>query len=453
MKKISSSFRDPSGFMYEESGIYYRAINHSYREEYDALVAESFFQKLMKTGMLIQHEEHENVSQEFYKILKPTQLPMISYPYEWSFSQLKDAALLTLDIQDFSIKSGFTLKDANGFNVQFFEGKPIWIDSLSFERYRPGIPWVAYGQFIRHFYSPLLLMTYVDLSLNQLLKIHLDGIPLKLVSDLLPAKTRFYPNILTHIHLHSKFEKMYADSKISEKKEAKLSKSNLLAMIAHLREGINKLELKKQSTEWSHYNGETSYSQESMDSKKNILQKLCTGLQIKKVWDLGANDGTYSRIFSNQGFSTVAFDLDPLAVEKNYLKTKGSQEKALLPLIMDLVNPSPAVGWGNIERMSLKERAPVDLVISLAILHHLCLSKNITFEMLAKFLSELTFQIIIEFIPKDDPLAQKLLASREDIFHDYSEEKFEETFLKYFLISQKERIAGSKRIIYLMRKG
>lgn len=453
MKKNPSSFRDPSGFLFQDSGIFFRAVNHSYREEYDAIVADSLFKNLMKKGWLLEHEELDSCPKEFYKILKPLNLPMISYPYEWSFGQLKDAALLTLEIQYFALESGYTLKDANGFNIQFFEGKPILIDSLSFERYQTDMPWIAYGQFIRHFYAPLALMSKVSLCLNQLLKIHLDGIPLRVASELLPFTTKLQPSILTHIHLHSKFEEKYANSQIVEKNIARISKSNLLAILDQLISSIKNLKPKHESTHWGDYNGEASYSANSIESKKSILKNLSQKINFRSVWDFGSNDGTYTRIFSHLSQYSVAFDMDPVAVENNYLNGKNTSDTKTLALQMDLLNPSPALGWNHHERLSLKERGPVDLILCFALIHHLCLSHHISLGMLARFFSDLTSQLLIEFVPLDDPMAQKLVSGRRDQFKDYNESTFEQEFNRYFSVVSKESITGSQRVIYFMRKG
>ena len=210
----AGSFRDPSGFVFDKNGTLLRQINGCYRQDFEALQQSGLLQSLHKSSDLISHEEvgiENAASSEAYRVIKPERIPFVSYPYEWSFSQLKDAALLTLTIQLKSLEYCLSLKDASAYNIQFMNGKPIFIDTLSFERHVEGTPWVAYGQFCQHFLAPLALMSHVDVRLGQLLRVHLDGIPLDLASRLLPFSTLFRPGIFFHLHLHSKSQQKYAN--------------------------------------------------------------------------------------------------------------------------------------------------------------------------------------------------------------------------------------------------
>ncbi len=190
---VAASFRDPSGFLFSRNGALYRQINRVYADDYDHLISSGLYDQLVKSGLLIPHREvsEKPVYPELaVKVIQPELVPFISYPYEWSFSQLKDAALATLAIQKRSIKAGMSLKDASAYNIQFINGKPTLIDTLSFEIYKEGKPWDAYRQFCQHFLAPLALMARVDVRLGQLLRVFIDGIPLDLASRLLPASTR-----------------------------------------------------------------------------------------------------------------------------------------------------------------------------------------------------------------------------------------------------------------------
>lgn len=214
------SFRDPSGFVFRQDGIIYRHVNIVYKENYDYLITSGLYQDLTGRGLLIPHDEVDidyAKSESAYKTLRPKLVEFISYPYEWCFSQLKDAALTTLQIQKRSLEYGMTLKDASAYNIQFMAGKPTLIDTLSFEKYHEGEPWVAYKQFCQHFLAPLALMSYRDIRLNQLFRIYIDGVPLDLASSLLPLRTRFNPPLLFHIHLHAVSQKHYADKPIKRK--------------------------------------------------------------------------------------------------------------------------------------------------------------------------------------------------------------------------------------------
>lgn len=453
-RKLPSSFRDPSGFIFEQDGVLYRQINKAYKTNYDYFMESGLCKKLIDDGFLIFHQETseiEPVTDECYKIIKPDEIGFISYSYEWCFSELKDAALLTLEIQKIALEHGMSLKDASAYNIQFHKGKPIFIDTLSFEKYKEGEPWVAYHQFCQHFLAPLSLMKYKDIRLNKLLRIFLDGIPLDLASKLLPKRTYSKFSLLTHIHLHAKSQNHYADKTVNLNKR-KISKFQLFALVDSLESFIKNLNLPKIKTEWSDYVNNTNYTDEAHENKKEIIEKFISGIKPKSAWDLGANTGIFSNIVAKQGIPTVSFDIDPLAIEKNYLECKKNGEQNILPLILDLTNPSPSIGWNNNERLSLAERGPVDLLMALALIHHLAISNNTPFEKIAEFFSKLGQHLIIEFVPKDDSQVQRLLRTREDVFGNYNETKFEKEFGKYFQIKQKIKINGTERSLYLMEK-
>jgi ribosomal protein L11 methylase PrmA len=382
--------------------------------------------------------------------LEPEVIPFISYPYEWSFSQLKDAALVTLQIQKMALEHGMCLKDASAYNIQFRNGKPILIDILSFEKYQEDKPWVAYKQFCEHFLAPLALMAYKDIRLNQLLKIYIDGIPLNLATKLLPLRSWLRLSLLLHIHLHARSQKYLLNKNISVDKRT-FSKKSLLSLIDSLESAISKLKWEPEKTEWSEYYKDTNYSQEAMFHKKKLVDDYIEEAKPNTVWDLGANIGIFSRIASNKGIYTVSFDSDPSVVEKSYLQVKNYKERNILPLCVDLTNPSPSIGWSNKERLSLIERGPCDLALMLGLIHHIAISNNVPLIQIANFLSQICCYLIIEFVPKDDSQVQRLLRFRKDIFQDYDEKNFEIAFLNYFSILKREKIVDSKRTIYLMK--
>lgn len=438
--------RDPSGYVFFEDGILYRQINEVYKKDFDHLKKSGLLKILQKEKYLIDHIETKRM------VIKPRLIPFISYPYEWSFSMLKDAALLTLFIQKKALEFDMNLKDANAYNIQFSEGTPILIDTLSFEKYKEGLPWVAYRQFCQHFLSPLALMAHTDIRLNQLLRIYMDGIPLDLASRLLPKKTYLDFSLLSHIHLHAKSQTRYADRQVKIKtSNMGMSKFQLGALIENLYQSVKKLELKKTSTEWGDYYNFTNYDKQAMFDKARIVEKLLRKIKPKTVWDLGANDGYFSRIASGTSRSVVSFDIDPVAVEKNYLKVKENKEKNILPILMDLNNPSADYGFLNEERTSFMKRSSPDCVMALALIHHLAIGSNIPMEKIAEFFRKITTNLIIEFVPKKDSQVKKLLASREDIFDDYSEENFEKIFSEKFKLVSKSKVKNSLRMIYLFK--
>ncbi len=454
MKIHESSFRDPSGFLFYEDGKLFRQVNKSYREDYDFLLSSGLYDKLINKGLLIPHREvdnHGGMDDNTYKVIEPEKINFISYPYEWSFSQLKDAALATLEIQQLALQYGMTLKDASAYNIQFQKGSPVFIDTLSFENYQEGKPWEAYRQFCQHFLAPLALMSHTDIRLNQILKIYLDGIPLDLASRLLPFKTTLSFSLLMHLHLHAKGQKKY-EHKGSAARNIKITKPNLVALIQSLTAAVKKFKIKTRITEWGDYYTFTNYSTSSFANKKEILSGFVSDIKPRTIWDLGANTGEFTQIAGQLGANCIAFDSDPLAVDSNYQYIRKHSIDNILPLVMDLTNPSPAIGWNCEERMGFKSRPLPDAVLVLALIHHLAISNNLPLIMIARFLSELSENLVIEFVPKSDSQVQKLLESRKDIFDDYNEEAFIKDFEKYYNIKEKVKIIDSERTMFWMKR-
>jgi hypothetical protein len=453
---LSASFRDPSGFLFTRDGVLYRQVNRSYAPAYDQLIASGLYDTLTAAGLIIPHEEVEIAPAEpvqAYKTLRPELLDFISYPYEWAFSQLRDAALTTLAIQKRALDAGMTLKDSSAYNIQFHHGRPLLIDTLSFDIYREGEPWDAYRQFCQHFLAPLALMSLVDIRLSQLLRVYVDGIPLDLASKLLPGRTRLNFGLLSHIHLHASAQRRYAGKSVERAVATRqMSRISFLGLIDGLESAVRKLSWKPAGTEWGDYYPATSqhYSNEAQEHKVLLVADYLTRLEPASVWDLGANTGLYSRIASDKGIPTVSFDIDPAAVELNYLQCVAQKERRLLPLLLDLTNPSPNLGWHNRERMSFYARGPVDAILALALIHHLTIANNVPLSHLAAFFRDLSRALIIEFVPKDDSQVQRLLASRADIFPDYTTEGFEAAFSQLFRIRASEGIRGTTRRLYLM---
>ncbi|MBE0696358.1 MAG: class I SAM-dependent methyltransferase [Anaerolineaceae bacterium] len=454
-ERLSASFRDPSGFLFERESILYRQINRSYQADYDLLMKSGLYEKLVKGKKLIPHEEIDTapaIPDLAYRVIKPEKVAFISYPYEWSFSQLKDAALLTLSIQKQALEFGLSLKDASAYNIQFHHGKTVLIDSLSFEAYQEGKPWVAYRQFCQHFLAPLALMAIVDIRLSQLLRVYIDGIPLDLASKLLPWRTRVNFGLLAHIHLHASAQKKYADAPDQTKeKSAQVGKMGLVGLIESLQKTVKSLTWMPKGTEWGEYYDATNYTREAFDQKQLIVKAFLEKVGPRCVWDLGANTGVFSRLAADAGVITISSDIDPAAVEKNYLDTRQKKEKNLIPLVLDLTNPSPGIGWGNKERDSFADRGPVDVVMALALVHHLAISNNVPLPDVASYFAGLGNWLIVEFIPKEDSQVMRLLATREDIFPMYYQSGFEEAFQTCFTIEDSRTISGSKRVMYLLK--
>lgn len=455
-ERIGASFRDPSGFIFKRDGVLYRQVNQRYSAAYDRLISGGVYAALTQAGLLIPHAECDAKPADptiAYKVLQPEPVPFISYPYEWSFSQLKDAALLTLTVARTALEKGMILKDASAYNIQFIHGKPLLIDTLSFDIYKEGSPWDAYRQFCQHFLAPLALAALVDIRLTQLLRVYIDGVPLDLASNLLPGKTKIgLSGLSIHIHLHAKAQQQYADKPSAEAAAVRLSKSALLNLFDGLEKTIQPLKWEPKGTEWGNYYSATNYTDDSLKGKGLLVGKFIECAAPKTAWDLGANNGLFSRELSKRGVVTTASDIDPAAVEQNYLAVKSNGESNLLPLVIDLTNPSPALGWAHRERESLLQRGPVDLVMALALIHHLAISNNVPLPAVAEFIASAAEYAVVEFVPKSDSQVKRLLATRKDIFDQYTIEGFETAFSGFFEIIEKAPIPGSERTLYLFKK-
>lgn len=447
--KEISSFRDNAGFVFYSDKDVYRVISKDYIQDYDLLINSGLAKYLVEKEYLIGFKETKNSDFSESKTLIVDKVPNISYSYEWSFSMLKDAALLTLEILQISLSYGMILKDASSYNIQFYNGKPILIDITSFTKYQQGTPWVAYQQFCKHFLSPLLLMAKTDISLNKLMMLYLDGIPLKLTSKLLPWKSRFNISIYLHIHLHARFIEKYNNTNLGEQK--KTVNSNVKNICNNLKQLVESLGYFSQNTEWAEYY-EKSVGEEYLSHKRQVFTDYLTSLNPKKVWDLGANNGKFSQIAAEKAEIVIATDIDTVAIERLYVFLKQEKIKNILPIVLDITNPSASIGWNNQERPAFKNRINCDLVIALAVIHHFRITYHIPLDYQAKFFAENCENMIIEFVPKEDNKVQTLLQNREDIFTDYNIQDFETIFGNYFTVIKKTKISNSSRILYILSK-
>lgn len=450
-----ASFRDRAGFVFDRDGVLCRQVNEAGAADYDLLTSSGLADRLMADGDLIPHVEialSASPNGSAHRVIQPERVGFISYPYEWCFGQLRDAALLTLRLQKTAMRHGMSLKDATPYNVAFRRGRPILIDTLSFERLPDGRPWVAYGQFCQMFLAPLVLMSHVDIRLLQLLRTSLDGIPLDLVSRLLPASTRLRPGLLMHLHLHATAQRRVSDATPATAARRPFSLAALTGIVDSLTRTVQRLTWGGARTTWGDYYEATNYTDAAFAHKREIVESVIARTAPATVWDLGANDGTFSRLASAAGIPTVAFDIDPVAVEKNYRRVVDTKDPCLLPLLMDLTNPSAAGGWANEERDTLAARGPADLALALALVHHLAIGHNVPLPRVAEYLARLARALVIEFVPKSDSQVQRMLAGRTDIFDDYSQDCFEQAFAPYFEIEAAIPVRETVRTVYVMKR-
>ncbi len=451
---VLGSFRDESGFLFERDGMIFRQVNKAYQEHYDHLMSCGLYDALVSAGQLISHTQSDVPalnSGVAYKVIKPALIPFISYPYEWCFSQLKQAALTTLRIQKTALKAGMTLKDGSAYNIQFLNGKPLLIDTLSFEKYRPGEPWAAYRQFCQHFLAPLALMSCVDVRLNQLSRNYLDGIPLDLASSLLPVWSRLRPALFSHLYSHSKFQQHYEDMAVSQR-SCRLSRLALEALIDNLGSAVAGLTLRFRRSPWLRYYSDTHYAPGMITAKQELVSEFLNRDVSRFIYDIGSNTGVLSRIAGRLNIPVVSFDNDHAVVEENYQACCKEGLSSVLPLVVDITNPSPAAGWALEERCAFFERGPADTLLALALIHHLAIASGIPLEKIAYLFQKICRRALVEFIPKSDPCVRRLLINREDVFSGYSQENFEQEFGRYFEIENSRPVPGSSRVVYFLKR-
>lgn len=459
-KRLTSSFRDCDAFVFSADGVIYRQVNQSYSQHYDKLMSSGLYAKLVKAGLLVAHEEvtdslsrpSTDEQNKPYKVIKPEMVPFISYPYEWCFEQLKQAALLTLTIQMTAMEHSMTLKDATSFNVQFVGYRPVFIDTTSFEVLPDGEPWFGYKQFCEHFLTPLLVCSYSDIRAIGMLRAFIDGIPLEIASALLPWHSWVNPSIFSHVHLHAKMISKVSQPKPEEVTKQKMSSNGQLAIIDNLKSLVSSLKLPQKQTTWSDYYDNTNYSDGGLTFKETVVDRFIEQAAPSAVWDLGANDGRFSKLAVKRGIRTISMDFDPSCVERSYAESCKLKATNWLPLYMDLCNQSPSLGWNHEERQSLVERGPAELAMALAVMHHLVITNNVPLDHLALFFARVSKQLIIEFVPISDSQSQRLVHNVRRTHHNYDRESFEHHFGMHFDILEAVAVPDSDRILYLLKR-
>jgi hypothetical protein len=396
------------------------------------------YSELVSSERIIEHEELDRNEERI--VISPERVKFISYPYEWNFDQLKAAALTTLEINAIALKYGMMLKDASAYNIQYHDDSWRLIDTCSFMEYSGDTPWPAYSQFLRHFLNPLLLMKYVHTGENLLSKLYLDGILTSYTARRLPFQCHLNPKIWIHTYIQS-----WSDvfQEINPKKTIHMTRVQLTAFLNNLYHLIQNLKYKPTlDSGWLKYAEAGSYTPDALKTKKAIVKSI---LGDGRLLDLGANTGDYSKMAANLGYEVIAVDQshDCMFCLNNKLD--------VLPLVVDLCNPSPAIGWGNTERRSFWDRiGKVDCILALALIHHLSIRNNIPLGMVADLLADHTDNLIIEWVPPDDKQAIRLLGSKKIPTYNLSE--FIDQFSRRFNTIQAFPIEGSRRIIYLMEK-
>ena len=451
LKPHPASFRDPSGFVYKKDGAVYRFVSQYYKEHFKQFIDSGLYKELSSKGLILSFEQiaenHFNDS-KWLTTLQPKYIPFLSYATEWCFEQLKDAALLTLQICRRALHKGMILKDATHLNIQFVNGAPVHIDSLSFEQYTEGESWPAYRQFCECFLNPLLLASYCNMEVHKILTAYKEGVPASVTSGILPFKTKLKPAILLHVHLQAK---LGAKTNSQESKKRKLTSKDLLNIIEHLESCIKALHLKETKSTWNNYYDETILSTNYLTAKRELVASWLTTIHYSTAVDLGANKGEFSELLDKNA-SVIATDFDSNCIQSLYSSLKKNSITSILPLVIDITQPTPATGWNNEEQQSFIRRTQCDVALALALVHHLAIGKNVPLLQIAELFSSLCTKLIIEFVPKEDPKVAQMLQHRKDIFDNYTISEFENAFTTHFVVVKKEGVPHSDRTLYLMEK-
>ena len=455
----SASFRDRNARVFYSGGKVYRGLGSQALSEWEALSGTSFFTQFSGEGSLVQTERvnaeelcsNPALASEWSALLRHETVQFISYPYEWAFGMLKDAALLQLDLLSAALDEGMILKDSSAFNVQWRGAHPVFIDIASFEKLRPGEPWIGYRQFCQMFLFPLMLQSYKDVSFHALLRGCIDGIEPETFNKLLGARDLLRPGVLLHVFLQAKVQTGYAETKKDVKKDLKaagFSAELIKANVKGLKKLVSRLTWQRSKSEWSNYAKEHSYTDVDFETKKRFVGAAVDSRHSRLTWDLGCNTGTFSRIAAKNSDCVVAMDADQLAIEFLYQELKKEGNGTIIPLVGNIADPSPNLGWRGMERKALSERGKPDLTLCLALIHHVVITANIPLREFIHWLSVVTNSLVIEFVTKDDPMVKKLLRNKVDNYADYELPFFEESMSEFFNIDKREELVSGSRILF-----
>ncbi len=452
-----SSFRDNLGNVFYFDKKVIRTINEFGKKNFEFILDknildESFSNKFLVKTKIIDKQNLPNFFNKFEYVVESDLIPYITYPYEWSFEQLKCAAIHHLDFQIFLFERGAILRDASAYNIQFVGSKPLFIDMLSIKEYVDGDYWVGYKQFCENFLNPLLLGSFKGIQHNAWFRGNLEGIQTVELNKLLNIWDKFSLKTFSHVHMQAKLHNQSIKSSIQTSKKfkglKKLSKSSYISIIKQLRDWISNLSFKKENTIWQNYSKENTYDETENIQKKKIVSDYIKRRTPNSVIDLGCNDGDYSKLCIENGVkSVVGFDFDHNSISRAFLKEKN-KKKSFLPLVLDASNPSPSQGWFQKERKGFLSRFKAEALIALAFEHHLIIAKNIPVGQFIDWLLNISNNGLIEFVPKTDETVQKMLEFRDDIFPYYSEIEFENSLKAKSDIINKNVITKSGRVIY-----
>lgn len=452
------SFRDPTSRVYVRGDDVYRGLDERGLSDFRAVAASTFFPELLASGAVVGTELVDGPVADldgWAGVLRHERVPTITYPYEWTFEMLRDAALLHLDITAAALAEGFITKDATAYNIQFDGTTPRFIDVGSFEPVRAGEPWFGYRQFCELFLNPLVLQAVVGVGHHAWLRGSLDGIAPSQLAPLIRGRHRLNRRLLVHVVLHARAEGRYADADRErdvgeELKRAGLGPRVLAAQVENLRTTVTRLKWKAQRSTWADYAERGHYTDADLAAKDAFVTQAVQADRPPLVLDLGANDGRFSMLAVEHGAGrAIAVDSDHLVVDRLYRHLRDTGEARILPLVMDLADPSNGLGWQGRERPAFTERARPDLLLCLAVVHHLALTDTVPFELIVGMLADYGCPLVVEFPHRDDPMAARLLARKRDgLFDHYDRPQWEAALAERFAIERQETAPSGRRTLY-----
>ena len=457
------SFRDPdSRIFYTADGVF-RALSEQGLSDFRALESTRLFERFTGEGRLVRTEALDGSSEvpdaltrECAGVLRHERIPFVSYPYEWPFSMLKDAALLQLDLLLAALDEDVVLKDSSPYNVQFRGAAPVFVDVGSFERLKEGEPWVGYRQFCMLFLYPLLLQALKDVPYHPWLRGSIDGISPAQIRSLMSFRDRFRRGLTSHVFLHARLEHRHAARGGEVKRElraAGFKKELIVANVRKMRKLVGRLDWSPPAGVWTEYGEKNSYTDEDAERKSEFVRRAATeGGPFGLAWDIGCNNGRYSQIAAEGASYVVAVDADQGPVELLYRELREAGSESILPLTMNLADPSPNLGWRGLERKAMPERGRPNLILALALVHHVAISANVPVREFVDWLAALGSSLVIEFPTREDAMVRQLLApKREGLHPDYELGFFERCLADAFDVERRERLASGTRVLYFAR--
>ena len=450
------SFRDWDSRVFYDGDRVLRALSDDGLDDWLALSGSKLFAQAVAEGKLVATRRvDEPLQPGAAAVLEHERVPFVSYPYEWTFAMLRDAALLQLELQRRALDEDLTLKDASSYNVQWRGARPVFIDVGSFERLREGEPWAGYRQFCMLYLNPLLLQAYKGIDFRPWLRGSLDGISPVDARRVLSTRDLFRRGVLTNVAVHARLERKHAESARDVKTElrrAGFKKELIVANVRRLEKLVRGLDWKPGRTEWSGYTATTSYDEADAVRKEAFVREVVHTRGWELVWDIGCNEGRHSRIAAENARYVVALDGDAAVVDRLYRGLAGEGATTILPLVADVTDPSPALGWHGLERQTLDRRGRPDLTLCLAVLHHVAIGGNVPVAEFLSWLAELGTALVIEFPTRDDPRVASLLMRKKAGAHpDYDREPFERALAERFAIVSTEELSSGTRVLYHAR--